>query len=334
MTTTALGQGVTAIQLPLPLEGLTSVNCYVIRGADETVLVDPGWASEATERALLDGLAALGLAPSDVSRTLTTHHHWDHYTQALTWQKKHDIPVHLGRGDDHSIHAWHTLDGAFPRQVELLAVAGAPELSAEIAALPIEVHEQGMDFDLPAGWIDDGQVLDLGGVSVRALATPGHTRGHVCFAVSDGTSTSPLLLTGDHVLPRITPSVAYEREPSADSLTSYLGSLRLVADVPDAVMLPAHGAIGGSAAQRAVELVHHHEQRLDVISDLVAQGRSTAFEIARAMFWTRHERSLGELELEHRMTAVLEVSAHLVVLEKQGRVSRSTLDGVDHVRSV
>ncbi|KRB80451.1 hypothetical protein ASE01_03005 [Nocardioides sp. Root190] len=316
---------VAAIALPLPLEGLTSVNCYVLRGDRETVLVDPGWSSPETERALLDGLDALGLAPGDISRTLTTHHHWDHYTQGLTWQRKHDIAVHLGRGDDHSIHAWRDLEGAFPRQVGLLQAAGARELAAEVAALPVEIHEQGMDFDLPAAWLDDGDQIDLGNLTVRALATPGHTRGHVCFEVVE----EHLLLTGDHVLPRITPSIAYEREPSPDSLTSYLGSLGLVAALPDHRMLPAHGAIGGRAAQRASELIAHHEERLAVVRGLVEQGHATSFEVARAMTWTRHERRLEDLEITHRMTAVLEVAAHLVVLEKAARLTRATTNGTD-----
>lgn len=318
-------QRVTTIALPLPLEGLTSVNCYVLRGDDETVLVDPGWSSPETERALLDGLDALGLSPGDISRTLTTHHHWDHYTQGLTWQLKRDIPVHLGRGDDLSIHAWRDLEGAFPRQVDLLRAAGAAALADEVAALPVEIHEQGMDFDLPAAWLDDGDEIDLGGLTVRALATPGHTRGHVCFEVVE----EQVLLTGDHVLPRITPSIAYERAPSPDSLTAYLGSLRLVADLPAHRMLPAHGALGGSAAERAAELITHHEERLEVIRALVERGHATAFEIAAAMTWTRHERRLDELELTHRMTAVLEVAAHLTVLARTGHVVRSTTDGVE-----
>ncbi len=326
MTLTRITDHVAAIELPLPLEGLTSVNCYVLRGDSEAVLVDPGWSSPETERTLLDGLDELGLAPADISRVLTTHHHWDHYTQAITWQGKHGIPVHLGRGDAPSIHAWHTLDGAFPRQVGLLEQAGASAMAAAVQAMPAEVHEQDMDFDLPAGWIDDGAEIDLGGLVVRAYATPGHTRGHVCFEIVG----EDLLLTGDHVLPRITPSIAYEREPSEDSLTSYLGSLRLVTDLSEARLLPAHGAIGDSAVLRAKELITHHDERLDVIRDLVDRGHSTAHDIAAAMTWTRRERRLEELELIHRMTAVLEVAAHLTVLHHDAVVTCQSLAGVDH----
>lgn len=316
---------VARIELPLPLDGLPSVNCYVVRGDDETVLVDPGWSAPETEVALTEGLEQLGLAPDSIGRILTTHHHWDHYTQAITWQRAHGTPVHLGRDDGGSVRAWRTLDRAFPRQVGLLERAGAGELADVVAAIPVEPHERAMDFELPAAWIDDGDVFDLGGVALRAIATPGHTRGHVCFEVGG----ERLLLTGDHVLPGITPSIAYEREPDVDSLTSYLSSLRLVTELPTHRMLPAHGAVAGTAAVRAAELIGHHAERLSLIRDLVASGRSTAHEVASAMTWTRRERALGDLETVHRMTAVLEAAAHLVVLERIGDVVVTPEDGID-----
>jgi glyoxylase-like metal-dependent hydrolase (beta-lactamase superfamily II) len=317
---------VAAIRLPLPLEGLTSVNCYVVTGADRTVVVDPGWSAPETDAALLAGLGQLGITPTDISGTLTTHHHWDHYTQAITWRREHGIPVLLGRGEASSIRAWSTLDGAFPRQIGLLEQAGAAEMAREVAAIPVEPHERAMDFEMPSDWIDDGDELDLGGVTLRSIATPGHTRGHVCFEVVE----ERLLLTGDHVLPRITPSIAYEREPDRHSLITYLGSLRLVADLPEHRMLPAHGSVDGTAAARARELVRHHDERLDLIFGLLRSGRSTAYQVASAMTWTRRERALGDLDTLHRMTAVLEAAAHLVALEAQGVVALDRQDGVEH----
>ena len=316
---------VTRIELPLPLDGLPSVNCYVVVGDAETVLVDPGWSSPETEHALLDGLERLGLDPSFITRILVTHHHWDHYTQAITWQRRYGIPVHLGREDAGSIHAWQSLDGAFPRQVDLLRQAGATDLAREVGAIGVEPHERAMDFDLPTSWIEDGEVFDCGGVTVRALATPGHTRGHVCFEVVE----QGLLLTGDHVLPRITPSIAYEREPDRLSLASYLSSLRIVSEMPGHRMLPAHGLVEGAAATRASELIAHHEERLSTIHGLVASGRSTAQDVAASMTWTKRKRTLEELETVHRMTAVLEAAAHLVVLEDAGVLVVSNDDGTD-----
>ena len=319
---------VAAIRLPLPLAGLTSVNCYVVRGRDTTILVDPGWSSPETRSALSEALDQLQLAPSDIDTILVTHHHWDHYTAAITWRSRHGTPVLLGRGDAPSIAAWRTLDGAFPRQVDLLARAGAVDLSREIAAIPVEPHERAMDFEMPTAWIDDGDQLDLGGLTVRSIATPGHTRGHMCFEVVE----ERLLLTGDHVLPRITPSIAYEREPDRHSLVSYLSSLRLVTDMAEHRMLPAHGDIEGAAAVRAAELVEHHDERLAVIVDLISAGRSTPHDVATAMRWTRRQKALDDLEPIHKMTAVLEAAAHLVVLERDGVVSVENQDGIDRYR--
>jgi glyoxylase-like metal-dependent hydrolase (beta-lactamase superfamily II) len=321
-------RNVALIELPLPLAGLTSVNCYVLQGESETVLVDPGWSSPETDRALHAGLEELGLGPRDVARSLMTHHHWDHYTHGLTWQRAYDVPVHLGKGEDPSIEAWHALEGAFPRQVGLLERAGAPALAHEVSAIPVEPWERDMDFEPPARWIDDGDVLDLGGLTVQALATPGHTRGHVCFEVVE----HQLLLTGDHVLPHITPSIAYEREPDPRSLATYLDSLRLVAGRPELRLLPAHRAVGGQASERARQLMAHHDERLGVIEEHVAAGRSTSYEIAAAMTWTRRDRQLEDLDLLHRMTAVLEVAAHLEVLREAEVVDSVSVDGVDHFR--
>lgn len=298
----------------------------MLRGASRTVLVDPGWSSPETEASLHAGLAVLGLEPCDIDLVLVTHHHWDHYTQAITWQRTHGVPVHLGRGDAPSIDAWHTLSGAFPRQVGLLERAGAPDLARAVGAIPVEPHEQAMDFEHPAAWLDDGDELDCGGLTVRCVATPGHTRGHLCFDLVE----EEMLLTGDHVLPRITPSIAYEREPDALSLVSYLGSLRLVTEMPGHAMLPAHGEPGDSAAGRAEELLGHHDRRLDLIADLVASGRSTPHDVASAMLWTRRDHSLADLGTVHGMTAVLETAAHLVVLQRAGRVELRREGGVDH----
>ncbi len=55
-------------------------------------LVDPGWSSPETEGALLSGLDELGVDARSIGRILTTHHHWDHYTQAITWQRTRGIP--------------------------------------------------------------------------------------------------------------------------------------------------------------------------------------------------------------------------------------------------
>ena len=95
-------------------------------------------------------------------------------------------------------------------------------------------------------------------------------------------------------------------------------------------MLPAHGAVTSSAAERATELLAHHADRFEQILERVAAGDSTAWEIAWNLTWTRRGLPLSALNEVHTMTAVLEVLAHLDVLTLNGQADSTTTEGVDN----
>lgn len=318
----SIAPDITRLPLPLPLHGLPLVNCYAIAGTDGLTLVDPGWKSARNETALRDGLATLGATLDDVRRILVTHAHWDHYTQALDLRERTEVEVLLGRGEGDSITALDLDRGPHPRQVELLRLAGAADLADAVDAHPVEDHERAMPFNPPDRWLDDGEVVDCGGVAVVARSTPGHTRGHMVYEL-DRPGTPGWSFTGDHVLPRITPSIAFEQSPEDDALTSYVSSLQLLADGPDRTMLPAHGLATASVHERVHALLDHHEQRLKVVRDHVVTGATTAYEVADRMRWTRRELRLSQLGTVHAMTAVLEVRSHLERLVRQGRLTMS-----------
>lgn len=109
--------------------------------------------------------------------------------------------------------------------------------------------------------------------------------------------------------------------PSHYHCASYLGSLKLFAELPDRRMLPAHGHLADATRSRADELLAHHEDRLRLIGDLVSAGATTAYAGAAQMRWTRHDKPLSALDTIHRMTAILEVQAHLDLLAFQGRLA-------------
>lgn len=313
-----IGATVWRIVLPLPMPDLKEVNAYAICGDDGVTLIDPGWASPESESILVAGLAEAGFSPADVRRILVTHAHWDHYTQAVKWRAERDVTVYLGRGERHTIEAFKTVDGVYPHQVLWLRRAGAPELAEQVEALELEPWEKNVPFGEPDVWLDGGEEIDCGGVRVLAHATPGHTRGHTVFELPD----AGVLFTGDHILPRITPSIGFERAPQRLALSSYLDSLQLCQRWASASMLPAHGAVATNVGSRVGELLEHHRHRLDEITDLVRAGARTAYEVARQMRWTRRALPIDELGIIHEMTAVLEVLAHLDLLAAQDVVSR------------
>ena len=326
--TEAIDERIVRIPLPLPVPGLAEVNCYLIRDDGGSLLVDPGWATTEGYRALTAGLAESGCTIADVRGILVTHAHWDHYSQALALRERHGLPVFLGREERHSIAAFSTLRGSYPNQVRLLRRAGAGELADVIERMPLQPFERDVQVGEPNEWIDDATTFELRQEEIRAHATPGHTRGHLVYTDSGG-----FMFTGDHLLPRITPSVGFERSPEPRALHSFMQSLSAVLRLPDAAMLPSHGAVGASVHARARELLTHHAERLDEIARAVDKGLDTAATIAATMRWTRHDRRLTELGAVHAMTAVLEVAAHLEVLAWRGDVERVDAGPVDTFRT-
>jgi glyoxylase-like metal-dependent hydrolase (beta-lactamase superfamily II) len=324
--------GVHRIPLPLPNDGLRAVNVYALTDGDGVTLIDGGWALSQAREVLAAALSQLGAGFGDVRRFLVTHAHRDHYTQAVALRREFGMRVALGRGEQPSLEVLNRpIRG--PHHREQLRRAGAHELIRQLEQRtppPVEPA----DWELPDEWIEDGAeiVVDAGAPRQRvleAVATPGHTRGHVVFADPAG----ELLFAGDHVLPRITPSLGLEPVPPPSPLADFLTSLELVRTRPDAVLLPAHGPTGMSVHQRVDELIAHHAKRLDATLAAVQEGRSTAFEVAAVLPWTRRDTPLAELDLFNSMLATMETGAHLEVLAERGLVTSRTHDGVVHYTS-
>jgi len=311
----AVAPGVLRIPLPLPDDGLRAVNVYVVESEDGPVLIDSGQALASSRRRLDAGLAELGHRLDDVRRFLVTHVHRDHYTQAVLVRRELGTHVGLGRGEQPSLST--VREPGIDRvaaQLDLLVVCGARELAD---------RNRGFDDGLPADlfedpdqWLADGDVVDHGSRRLEVIETPGHTRGHVVFR----DHAASLLFAGDHVLPRITPSIGFEPAVPPLPLRDYLDSLRLVRSFDDTWLLPAHGPVTRSVHRRVDQLLEHHAERLAAAWAHVDADHRTAFEVAGQLLWTRRGRSLDEMAPVDQMLAVLETKAHLDVLVDRGRL--------------
>ncbi|WP_018332024.1 MBL fold metallo-hydrolase [Actinomycetospora chiangmaiensis] len=324
----AVAPGVFRIPLPLPDAGLHSVNAYVLDEPDGVVVVDPGQATPDGREHLARGLEMLGRHPRQVRRCLVTHVHRDHYTRAVELRREFGPSVALGRREQRSLaliaDPAHSVVGA---QLELLLRCGATGLARELAdaddGVPRDLYEE------PDTWIGDEEV-QLGSRVLRAIPTPGHTRGHLVFR----DELSGLLLAGDHVLPHITPSIGFEPDVPARPLGDYLRSLALVRALPDTWLLPAHGHVTRSVHRRVDELQEHHAHRLEETVAPLLERTSTAAEVASHLRWTRRRRAFEDLGPFDRMLAVLETRSHLDVLVDRGRARRVDEDGVERYAGV
>jgi glyoxylase-like metal-dependent hydrolase (beta-lactamase superfamily II) len=317
--------GVHRIPLPLPNDGLRAVNVYVITGSDGPVIIDSGWSLPISRDLLGKGLRDLGAEFTDIQRFLVTHMHADHYSQAISLRRDFGIPVSLGSEERWSLET--VVDPgrlASKNQDAHLLALGAADLRRRMNETRTD-HDLS-DWQLPDDWFGDDDVVDANGRILDVVPTPGHTRGHVVFYDTPGS----LLFAGDHVLPTITPSIGFEPAIAADPLGSFLNSLAIVRARPDAMLLPAHGAVTPSTHDRVDELVEHHRLRLDAMAAAVGWGAETAADVAAKVTWTRRQRSFDELDMFNQFLAVCETGAHLHVLVSQGRATMVLRDGVRH----
>ncbi|MQA06555.1 MAG: MBL fold metallo-hydrolase [Streptosporangiales bacterium] len=320
-----VADGIHRIPLTLPDDGLRAVNTFVIEDGPGVVLVDPGQYGSLARQELTEGLATLGYRLGDVRRCLATHVHRDHYTNAVALRRELGCPVSLGAGERGSLAAVRAsrVYGIDP-QLRALPACGA-------ASLVDEVDPERAGHGLPTGvwqdpdeWLADGATVELTSRTLRVVRAPGHTTGHVMFHDTE----AGLVFTGDHVLPRITPSIGFEPVTTPLPLAAFLASLRKTHALPDGTLAAAHGPVSDSTHERVTELLTHHADRLERTLDLVRAGAETVHDVARGLRWTRRERELEELDPFNRMLAVLETKAHLDVLTDRDVVRRGTSAGV------
>ncbi|MDQ2810833.1 MAG: MBL fold metallo-hydrolase [Actinomycetota bacterium] len=314
--------GVHRIPLPLPNDALRAVNVYAIADPDGLVLIDSGWALALARERLESALASLGHTLQDITRFLMTHVHRDHYTQAIMLRREFGTRLALGIGERPSLDLWVSGDELrLVPQLRRLRRCGAREIAGQVEANASRRAAE-TSWELPDEWLAPGDIA-LASRTLQAIATPGHTRGHLCYR----DLAAGLLFSGDHVLPHITPSIGFEPALAILPLGDYIQSLRLIREQPDAAMLPAHGPPAASVHARVDELLAHHAIRLEASERAIDQGAATAYEVARQLTWTRRERKLADLDVFNQMLAVLETAAHLDVLVMQDRLRATVSDG-------
>lgn len=312
--------GIHRIPLPMPQDGLRAVNVYAIEGPEGVALVDAGWRVPGALDALGAALAEIGRTLADVRDVVVTHVHRDHYTLAPALRRTAGARVHLGAGEAAGLALVRELGGNDPvSSFAQLVRAGADGLVDAVRALVATEEWCASDWEAPDHWLADG-TLRLAGREVAVVPTPGHTKGHVVLH----DPAAGVMFTGDHVLPTITPSIGFELGDWELPLGRYLGSLELLLDRPDAVMLPAHGAPGGSVHGRVRALLEHHDRRFaQTLAAVEDAAGSTGLDVARRLGWTRRARPFGALDTFNRMIAVCETMAHLDVLVDRGVVAAS-----------
>ncbi|MGH7641859.1 MAG: MBL fold metallo-hydrolase [Candidatus Dormibacteria bacterium] len=307
------------IPLPLPGDALRAVNAYLWRGDDGDLLIDCGWVDPLSWEVLSTSLRRFGSGMESIRHLFATHVHGDHLGAAGQIRVEGGAFVTLGLGDRETAQLLATEPALARRRTrDLLRRHGASALVEALEQEEAKNPRQPWLSPLPDLFLEGGAIL-FEGRELEVLPTPGHTRGHLCL----WDKKNRLLFAGDHVLPRITPSIGVELPVGGLPLLHFLRSLELVRDLPAKLVLPAHGPTFQDLPGRVDQLRQHHRQRLQLCREAVGPGPKTALEVALALPWTRRERRFDELDNFNQMLAVNETVAHLnLLVERAELVSR------------
>jgi glyoxylase-like metal-dependent hydrolase (beta-lactamase superfamily II) len=305
---TEVGPGVVRFQLPIQMPGLGHVNTYALLDERGAAIVDPGMPGPLTWRTLGRRLRQLGVPMRHVHTVIVTHSHPDHFGSAGRLAREAGAELvtqsafrtfRPGRDGPDQRDA-----GAGPVGNPFATVpwGGRPPRPPRSRMMMFRVLRLAGQFVVPQPTIrlDDGDTIKLAGREWTALHTPGHTLDHLCLHDPE----EGLLLSGDHVLPTITPHIA-GMGAGPDPLSSYISSLRRVERLENVQrVLPAHGHPFDDLAGRVKAIERHHGERLEQLRSVSgALGAATVEAYSRELFrparWGPMAESETYAHLEH-----------------------------------
>ena len=311
----AVAPGVQWLRVALPF-ALDHINLWLIADGDGVAVVDTGVNDDAT-RATWERV----LAHTRVTRLICTHFHPDHMGLAGWLAERHGVELTATLGE-WSFGRMLTLEGGgdyAENQVEHYRRAGfGPDLldgvrgrigsyRARVAPLPPRINT-----------IRHGSRLRIGGREWRVIVGRGHAPEHASLWCEE----AGVLISGDQILPRISPIIGvWPQQPDDDPLSDFLLSLDGWKALPaDTLVLPSHGLPFRGLHRRADDLAHHHAQRLDLLR--AASVPATAVELSRSLF----RRELDPQQMGFAVGETLSHANHLVGLGEWVRTTRH--DGV------
>jgi len=186
------------------------------------------------------------------------------------------------------------------------ALALQKTTAAKIAAHPLT--QERLDFTVDE-LLEDGDVIATDAGFWKVLHTPGHAQGHICLRNAGIGS----IVAGDMVAGVGTILI----DPPEGDLSQYLESLTMLRDLNPRLLMPAHGPVIENAVEYLNEYIEHRHMRTEQIVDhLRAIPGASADDLAQAIY--------AELvPVQFLPVAERQIVAHLIWLEKEGRVTTS-----------
>lgn len=242
-----VSKNVYMLTIPVPIN-VNDVNLYLFAGEVPTLL-DAGTNTPEVIEAVHDAMRKVGI--KRLEQVLVSHWHVDHAGAASTFAKEGARVIVSARdyqewasfvhGDAFSLlNEWAIKEWGVPER-EISGMLKISKRLQHLTALPEQVT-----------FIEPGQTIVAGDNLLRAVATPGHTAGHLSFY----NEKDSILFSGDMVLPDEIPypGIWQEKGQATSGLPSYLESLKTIEALKAQIYLPGHGLGGDNLLARCREI--------------------------------------------------------------------------------
>lgn len=296
--------GIESVRMDLPFR-LNHVNCFMAESENGWTIIDAGLNNSRTR-----GFWDEKIGNRRIETILITHYHPDHFGYAGGLQEKTGAQLRMSEIDAEL--------GKASWQTEFLETMSSHYTASGV---PAEMSEQMVkntaDFQplvnpLPKinQYLAEGDRIQIGRYEYKAIHTPGHSDGMVCFYNKE----ENVLFSADHILPKITPNISYWFHGQENPLALYLASLEKIKELDVDFVIPSHGSPFYGANERIEELMNHHQERLDETKEALAEPL-TVYQTCERLF----KRPLTVHEMRF---AVGETLAHVEFLRHSGECTR------------
>ncbi|MBI2865722.1 MAG: MBL fold metallo-hydrolase [Chloroflexi bacterium] len=232
-------------------------------GEREALLVDSGLGEELSNRLIFDSLAETS---AKLAWIVITHVHKDHFGGAAILKEATGARI--------AVHA-----------------ANAAALEKEADSLKADVL------------LEDQSVVEVDGVKVEVINTPGHSPGDLCLYIRDG----GILFTGDTILG--TGTVVVDGD-----MVQYMRSLDRLLEYEATILCPGHGPLVQDAGRKIREIIDHRNMREEQIIAHLAKGNMTPWDLVQAIY--------VDVDPKLHKAAERNVKGHLLKLLQEGRVRK------------
>ncbi|MBP1971287.1 glyoxylase-like metal-dependent hydrolase (beta-lactamase superfamily II) [Virgibacillus natechei] len=301
--------GLKLIRLDLPFR-LNHVNCFLAEGEGGWKVIDAGLHNPPTVNRWEQELAG-----KKVTDILVTHYHPDHFGYVGGLQEITGARVSMTKIDaDAGMESWQ--EHSINKLQDNYALAGIPtDTASQMTTNTNDFVSLVTPYPKVNHYFEEGEIVEIGKYEYEVIVTPGHSDGMVNFYNKE----KNMLLSTDHILPKITPNISYWFHGDANPLKRYMESLEKIRKLDVDFVVPSHGKPFHGANDRIDEIKAHHDERLEQTLESI-NGGATIHGSCQKLFQK-------ELTVHETRFAIGETLAHLEYLRYEGECKREMRDG-------